>query len=150
MALRFTVTQQGGGGSGGSSGSGNYGITVSRPAHGTVKPQPQRGGFRRCRHHHGHPRRGLPAGHSHVTDSKGNELKLTEKGGGQYTFVMPSGAVTVKAVFSKIEAEPEPLPFTDVAETAWYADAVRYVYEHDLMNGTDTDQFSPTAPPAGP
>ena len=36
VELRFTVTRQSGGGSGGSSGSGNYGITVSRPAHGTV------------------------------------------------------------------------------------------------------------------
>ena len=147
VALRFTVTQQGGGGSsggsGGSSGSGNYGITVSRPAHGTVKLSHSAAVSGAAVTITVIPDEGYQLDTLTVTDGKGNELKLTEKGGGQYTFVMPSGAVTVKAVFSKIEAEPEPLPFKDVAETAWYADAVRYVYEHDLMNGTDTDQFSP-------
>ena len=147
VALRFTVTQQGGGGSsggsGGSSGSGNYGITVSRPAHGTVKLSHSAAVSGAAVTITVIPDEGYQLDTLTVTDGKGNELKLTEKGGGQYTFVMPSGAVTVKAVFSKIEAEPEPLPFKDVAETAWYADAVRYVYEHDLMNGTDAQKFSP-------
>ena len=147
VALRFTVTQQGGGGSsggsGGSSGSGNYGITVSRPAHGTVKLSHSAAVSGAAVTITVIPDEGYQLDTLTVTDSKGNELKLTEKGGGQYTFVMPSGAVTVKAVFTELEATPEPLPFMDVAETAWYADAVRYVYEHDLMNGTDTDQFSP-------
>ena len=35
------------------------------------------------------------------------------------------------------------LPFIDVAEGAWYADAVRYVYENGLMEGTGTAVFSP-------
>ena len=147
VALRFTVTQQGGGGSsggsGGSSGSGNYGITVSRPAHGTVKLSHSAAVSGATVTITVIPDEGYQLDTLTVTDSKGNELKLTEKGGGQYTFVMPSGAVTVKAVFTELEATPEPLPFMDVAETAWYADAVRYVYEHDLMNGTDAQKFSP-------
>lgn len=37
-----------------------------------------------------------------------------------------------------------PLPFTDVAETDWCADAVRYVYENGLMNGTSASTFNPS------
>ncbi len=35
------------------------------------------------------------------------------------------------------------LPFTDVPVGAWYRDAVQYVYDHGIMNGTATDKFSP-------
>jgi hypothetical protein len=42
------------------------------------------------------------------------------------------------------EEEEEPtLPFVDVAEGAWYYEAVKYVYENGLMAGTDDDAFSP-------
>lgn len=34
-------------------------------------------------------------------------------------------------------------PFADVAESAWYFNDVRYVYENGLMSGTDIDMFSP-------
>lgn len=34
-------------------------------------------------------------------------------------------------------------PFTDVSDSAWYSSAVQYVYEHGMMNGTGTTQFSP-------
>ena len=35
------------------------------------------------------------------------------------------------------------LPFTDVADTAWYADAVQYVYENGLMTGVSESEFGP-------
>lgn len=76
-----------------------------------------------------------------VTDARGSELELTDKGNGKYTFRMPASKVTVEAVFTEIL--PEPLPFIDVDEDAWYADAVRYVYEHDLMAGYGGDLFGP-------
>ena len=37
------------------------------------------------------------------------------------------------------------LPFGDVASTAWYSEAVKYVYENGMMNGTGDGQFSPNA-----
>lgn len=40
-------------------------------------------------------------------------------------------------------AQLSTLPFTDVPEDAWYREAVTYVYQHGLMNGTATDTFSP-------
>ncbi len=39
-----------------------------------------------------------------------------------------------------LAAEPA---FADVAADAWYAPAVQYVQEHDLMQGTGADRFSP-------
>ena len=39
--------------------------------------------------------------------------------------------------------ELENLPFTDVAEGAWYYDGVEYVYQHRLMNGTGATTFAP-------
>ena len=36
------------------------------------------------------------------------------------------------------------LPFTDTPEGEWYYDAVKYVYDNGLMNGTgDGTKFSP-------
>lgn len=35
-------------------------------------------------------------------------------------------------------------PFKDVKTTDWFYDAVQYVYDHDLMNGTGDNCFSPS------
>ena len=80
-----------------------------------------------------------------VTDSDGNALTLTDKGDGKYTFTMPRGAVSVAATFKAVEEEPQPsdFPFTDVAENAWYYDAVVYAWENDLMTGTSATLFAP-------
>lgn len=75
-----------------------------------------------------------------VTDSKGKEIELTHKGGNEYTFKMPAGRVEIEVSFREIEVE---LPFTDVPEGAWYADAAAYVYEHGLMAGTSATTFAP-------
>lgn len=77
-----------------------------------------------------------------VTDSKGNEIDLTHKGGNEYTFKMPAGRVEIEVSFREIEVG---LPFTDVPEGAWYADAAAYVYEHGLMAGTSATTFAPDA-----
>lgn len=77
-----------------------------------------------------------------VTDSKGKEIELTHKGGNEYTFKMPAGRVEIEVSFREIEIE---LPFTDVPEGAWYADAAAYVYEHGLMAGTSATTFAPDA-----
>ncbi len=39
----------------------------------------------------------------------------------------------------------EKLPFVDIAENAWYVDAVRYVYQHQIMSGMDETHFAPEA-----
>lgn len=77
-----------------------------------------------------------------VTDSKGKEIDLTHKGGNEHTFKMPAGRVEIEVSFREIAVE---LPFTDVPEGAWYADAAAYVYEHGLMAGTSATTFAPDA-----
>ena len=39
----------------------------------------------------------------------------------------------------------EPLPFTDVADNAWYRPELVYAYENGLVNGTTANTFSPNA-----
>ena len=56
------------------------------------------------------------------------------------TYAEPQGRITV------VTEEPElPFvnPYTDVAETAWYYDAVKYTYQNGLMDGTSKDKFEP-------
>ena len=54
----------------------------------------------------------------------------------------------VVVTFEKIPEEKpgtSTTPFTDVAKNAWYADAVQYVYENGIMDGTSAASFSPNA-----
>ena len=81
-----------------------------------------------------------------VTAKDGDSIKLTDKGDGKYTFKMPASKVEVEAVFTAIETEPEQpesLPFTDVSSGEWYYDAVAYVYEKGLMDGTSAVTLTP-------
>ena len=81
-----------------------------------------------------------------VTDAKGKTVDVTKKSDGKYTFTMPEGKVTVTPTFSKIEdTKPSKNGFNDVTSSAWYADAVQYVTDKGLMNGTGDNQFSPSA-----
>ncbi len=82
-----------------------------------------------------------------VTDRDGDELKLTDKGNGKFTFKMPKSKVTVEATFVEIDREPEvqELPFVDVADTAYYADAVRWAVAEGITGGTSAATFSPNA-----
>ena len=81
-----------------------------------------------------------------VTDAKGKTVDVTDKGNGKFTFTMPDSKVTITPTFSKIEdVKPSKTNFDDVASSAWYADAVQYVTDKGLMNGTDDNQFSPNA-----
>ena len=73
-----------------------------------------------------------------VTDSRGNTVTLTDAGNGKYTFTMPGSRVVVNAAFQLAS-----LPFTDVAEGAWYYDAIAYVYRNGLMAGVSSTQFAP-------
>ena len=41
------------------------------------------------------------------------------------------------------EPDVDVFPFYDVSAGAWYYDAVKYVWEHELMNGVSATEFSP-------
>ena len=75
-----------------------------------------------------------------VTDNRGTELDVKYEGDSVYSFKMPARRVEIQVSFREIP--PESLPFTDIADNAWYADAVRYVYKHGLMAGTSATTFA--------
>lgn len=75
-------------------------------------------------------------------DSRGGEVPLTRDGLDRYTFRMPALDVEVAADFS---AGGE-LGFRDVLPGDWCYDAVRYVFQAGLMNGTSADAFTPDTP----
>lgn len=78
-----------------------------------------------------------------VTDKDGKELKLTDKGDGQYTFTMPDGKVEVKAVFAK---KVETSPFGDVSADAYYYKAVQWAQEKGITDGISSNLFGPKQP----
>lgn len=78
-----------------------------------------------------------------VTDRNGSALDLTDKGGGQYTFTMPSGPVTVAATF--MDDNTMLNFFVDVPAGAYYYDAVLWAAEGGIVTGTDAVHFSPDA-----
>ena len=80
-----------------------------------------------------------------VTNANGNTITVTDKGNGKYTFIMPASKVTVTPIFVKIAQQPTGKTFSDVAKSDWFADAVAYVTDKGLMNGTGSDTFSPNA-----
>ena len=79
-----------------------------------------------------------------VTQNGGGTVSLTDKGDGKYTFTMPRANVTVEAVFTASGEQPSGLPFTDVDADDWFHDAVTYVYENNMMEGTGETTFAPT------
>ena len=80
-----------------------------------------------------------------VTDANGNTITVTDKGNGKYTFTMPASKVTITPTFVKIAEQPTEKAFVDVEKSDWFADAVAYVTDKGLMNGTGSDTFSPNA-----
>ena len=81
-----------------------------------------------------------------ITDAKGKTVEVTDKGNGKFSFVMPEGKVTVTPTFvADNGSQTENKSYSDVKTGDWYADAVKYVTDKGLMNGTDDNQFSPNA-----
>ena len=81
-----------------------------------------------------------------VADAKGNTIAVTKQSDGKYTFIMPDSKVTITPTFRKIgDTKPSKNGFDDVASSAWYADAVQYVTDKGLMNGTGNNKFFPRA-----
>lgn len=78
-----------------------------------------------------------------VIDKNGNELKLTDKGNGKYTFTMPASKVEIKATFVK---EVETSPFRDVSTSAYYYEAVKWAQEKGITGGIGNGLFGPNQP----
>ena len=76
-----------------------------------------------------------------VTDKNGKEVKLTDKGGGRYTFTMPASGVTVTATF--MDDNTMLNFFVDVKASDYFYDAVLWAAQNDITTGTDAVHFTP-------
>ena len=130
-------------GSSSSSGSTRYTVSVEDTDNGSVKVSPTRASKGSTVTVTVKPDEGYELDKLTVTDKNGDSVKLTDKGDGKYTFKMPASKVTVEAVFTAVEPEPEGLPFTDVTSGDWFYDAVAYVYDKGMMEGTTDTTFAP-------
>ena len=78
-----------------------------------------------------------------VKDASGNKLKLTDKGNGKYTFIMPGSKVTVSAEFVEEQAASI---FADVPADAYYAKAVEWAVKTGITNGKANGLFGSNDP----
>ena len=76
-----------------------------------------------------------------VTDKNGDELKLTDKGNGKYTFTMPGSKVEVKATF--MEDNSVLNFFYDVPNDAFFYEAVKWAVKSGVTNGLSDTMFGP-------
>lgn len=120
-----------------------YDVAVSDGAHGSVSVSPKSASKGSTVTVTVTPDKGYALETLAVTDKNGNALDLTDKGGGQYTFTMPSGPVTVAATF--MDDNTMLNFFVDVPAGAYYYDAVLWAAEGGIVTGTDAVHFSPDA-----
>lgn len=130
-----------GGSSSGS--SGDYIVSVDRTTGGKVTVTPGRADKGDTVTITVKPNDGYVLDELTVTAKDGSSVKLTWKDDNKYTFTMPGSQVSIQATFVKEDGQTVDLPFTDVTESDWYYNAVQFVYENGLMNGTSATTFAP-------
>lgn len=79
-----------------------------------------------------------------VTDKNGNDLKLTDKGNGKYTFTMPTSKVEINVTF--MEDNSVLNFFYDVPNDAYYYEAVKWAAENGITGGVGSSLFAPNQP----
>ena len=120
-----------------------YQVNVAATNNGTVTVSPKKAEYGERVTITVKPNKGYVVDEVIVTDKDGDEVTVTKKADDKYTFTMPKSKVKVKVTFKAEIAEPakpeQPsgMPFVDVVKGAWYYPAVEYVYNNNLMNGTN-------------
>lgn len=79
-----------------------------------------------------------------VTDKNGNVLELTDKGNGQFTFIMPGSKVEIAATF--MEDNSVLNFFYDVPNDAFYYEAVKWAVAQEITDGVGGNLFAPDQP----
>ena len=130
--------------SGGGSSSTTYPVnTPAKTENGTVTISPKNASKGRTVTITVKPDSGYKLDDLTVKDKDGNELKLTDKGSGNYTFTMPAGKVDISAAFAK---EVEVSPFNDISTSAYYYEAVKWAHEKGITGGIGDSLFGPDQP----
>ena len=144
LTAQWTYT---GGSSGGGGGGGAATYSVSTPssvANGTISVSPKSAAKDATVTVTVKPNTGYVLDTLTVKDADGKAISVTKKSATEYTFKMPASKVTISATFAAETVEPTS-PFSDVATSAYYYDAVLWAVENDITNGTTATTFSPNA-----
>ena len=140
---RYTAHWRYNGGSSG--GSSSYPITVpSKTENGSVTVSPKSASAGSTVTITVKPDSGYVLETISVTDKNGNDLKLTDKGNGKYTFTMPASKVEIKATF--MEDNSVLNFFYDVPNDAYYYEAVKWAAENGITGGVGNSLFAPNQP----
>ena len=148
----FTLTKpsifntSSGGSSGGSSSKTTYKVTTSSVANGGVNVSPSSPAKGDKVKITLSPNKGYKLDKLTVTDASGKTVSTTKTSDTVYTFTMPASQVTVGVTYVKAEEtteQPSTKTFSDVSSSDWFADAVKYVSDKGMMNGTGNGKFSP-------
>ena len=132
-------------GGGGSSSSPSYPVSVpDKTDHGSVTVSPKNASAGSTVTITVKPDSGYVLETISVTDKNGNDLKLTDKGNGKYTFTMPTSKVEVKATF--MEDNSVLNFFYDVPNDAYYYEAVKWAAENGITGGVGNSLFAPNQP----
>lgn len=116
-------------------------ITVVKPDNGSLKLSTLRAEKGDLVYITVDPDKGYELSGLEVLSSLGKNVEVTELSENYYVFRMPGLNVKVKAEF-RLTAYT---PFADVSPNAWYFEAVSFVYDRGLMEGTSNYAFSPDA-----
>ena len=140
---RYTAHWRYNGGSSG--GSSSYPITVpSKTENGTVTVSPKNASAGSTVTITVKPDSGYVLETISVTGKNGNDLKLTDKGNGKYTFTMPASKVEIKVTF--MEDNSVLNFFYDVPNDAYYYEAVKWAAENGITGGIGSSLFAPNQP----
>ena len=140
---RYTAHWRYNGGSSG--GSSSYPITVpGKTENGTVTVSPKNASAGSTVTITVKPDSGYVLETISVTDKNGNDLKLTDKGNGKYTFTMPASKVEIKVTF--MEDNSVLNFFYDVPNDAYYYEAVKWAAENGITGGVGNSLFAPNQP----
>ena len=131
-----------GGGGGGAVSPSTFSVTAGKTENGTVSVNPAAAAKGAVVTITVKPDSGYKLASLTVRDSNGNEIAVTKNADDKYTFVMPSSKVSINASFSKGETN---ISFVDVAQNAYYYDAVKWAVEQGITEGTSVNTFSPNA-----
>ena len=137
-----TSTSTGSGGGGG--GAATYSVSTSSTTNGTISVSPKSAAKDATVTVTVKPNTGYVLDTLTVKDADGKAISVTKKSATEYTFKMPASKVTISATFAEETVEPTS-PFSDVATSAYYYDAVLWAVENDITNGTTATTFSPNA-----
>lgn len=144
-AENLTITAQWRYNGGSSGGSSSYPITIpSKTENGSVTVSPKSASAGSTVTITVKPDSGYVLETITATDKNGNDLKLTDKGNGKYTFTMPTSKVEIKATF--MEDNSVLNFFYDVPNDAYYFEAVKWAAENGVTGGVGSSLFAPNQP----